>query len=405
MIAPTASIVIPTRNRPSFARLAVESAIEGTGADVQIIVADNGDRPVVFGPLPPRVVLLRPERRVLAMSDNWERGLAAATGEWLVYMGDKHRLVPGAIDALLKLTSGTQAVTYYRPMLQQSLDAHQVDDLLEMRSAPGKLYDFDMPFRSRVLPGERILREWFLAPGYRPDLPMFYNTLVHRDVVQLVVRQFGRFFDSVSPDVSSSLVFGSQLESYRETSLPAVVQHWPNSDFGRWSTGASSMQAGVVNAKFLQELGDDPIARDGFPPGFTSCMMFEYRHFLRKWPAYRNAFPLPWRIFVEAAINEAFRTRPRNERLSLIGQILQVSQSEGRDLTALVGGAVEISKRFAGRARTHLLGPRVPPSDRRSFTSVDGLLGAFALLAKKLGEPFTPAAVKGYGIQAAASLS
>jgi hypothetical protein len=32
-------------------------------------------------------------------------------------------------------------------------------------------------------------------------------------------------------------------------------------------------------------------------------------------------------------------------------------------------------------------------------------LGAFALLAKKLGEPFTPAAVKGYGIQAAASLS
>jgi len=383
--------------------LAVESAIAGTRADVQIVIADNSDEPVAFGPLPPRVTLLHPERRVLPMSDNWERGLAAAKGEWLVYMGDKHRLVPGGIDALLKLAGGTLAVRYRVPQLHQSLGIDQVDDLASMRNAPGKLDGAAEPFRSRIVPAENILREWFRAVDYRTDLPMFYNTIVHHSVVRLVTRQFGTFFDSVSPDVSSSLVFGSQLESYRETSLPAVFLQWPNSDITRWSTGASALQSGQLSRTFLGELSENPIARDGFPPGFASGMMFEYRHFLRKWPAYRSSLRLPWRAFVEHSLRETFRAVPPNERVARVRHIARVTQSEGFDVEPLLYSALEVARRLAGEARHRVLGTRAPRDvGEASFDVVDGVVGAQAFLAKQLGESSMHVAAAERGEQSAA---
>src|SRR5450432_1338600 len=98
------SIVIPTRNRPALAVLAVRAALEAAGCDDEVIVADNGDQPLRLDNNDARLRTLRADR-VYSMPDNWERGVRAARGQDLLVMADKHRLVPGSLDRLLAARS------------------------------------------------------------------------------------------------------------------------------------------------------------------------------------------------------------------------------------------------------------------------------------------------------------
>jgi hypothetical protein len=365
-----------------MARLALDAILSGTGPDVEVVVSDNGDAPLELGPLPSRVVVRRPPR-VLSMSENWELGLGAATGEWLMIMGDKHRLVPGTVERLLALSTGVRAVRYRLVHFEQSLADDDLADLARVHGAPGTIYDADLPFRERVLPGDHIHREWFSGVQYRRDLPMFYNSLVHRSVVDGALERFGRFFDSVSPDIWSSLVFGTRVERYRETTLPGALEHLPNSNLAKWSTGGGAVRTGRPPKGFMAEIGSNPITRDGLPPLFGGGMMFEYRQFLRKFPEYRGRLALPWRPFVEDCLREAFLTRSPAELPALVRTIARATQSEGFEAAPLVALAHQLARRLAAEARNAVRGAPVA-TDPRPSAIVEGFAGAYERLLRTL---------------------
>lgn len=93
-ITSLATIVIPSRNRPSFARPAVVCALGQVGVDVDIVVVDDGsDSPLAAALVDlvagsdGRVRMLRNEVSIgVAAARN--RGIAEASGAWVGFCDD-----------------------------------------------------------------------------------------------------------------------------------------------------------------------------------------------------------------------------------------------------------------------------------------------------------------------------
>ncbi len=95
---PFFSIVIPT-TRPHYLKYSLASVLAQTFGDFEVIVAFNPvSEGAELGDLPddPRIKVLRAPR-MLPMHENWDRGFAAATGQWVSLLGDDDCLIDSAL--------------------------------------------------------------------------------------------------------------------------------------------------------------------------------------------------------------------------------------------------------------------------------------------------------------------
>ncbi len=265
------SIIVPTRNRPAMAALAVRAALAAAGRDDEVVVADNGDSPLILDSSDARLQTLRADR-VYSMPDNWERGVRAARGQDLLVLSDKHRLVPGSLDHLLGARRRSDdVVSYTYATFSQHLGPSDVNRLDAIASAPGILNYLQSGPQRIERSSRETLKDWYATVRYRPERPMLYSSLVPRQVVDDVVRARGRFFQGMAPDVSSGLHILAARRTYVETNVTAVLTHFPSADT-RWSNGASMSRGTEVANGFLQEFAGSPLGR--LPP-LTTAVIFQ----------------------------------------------------------------------------------------------------------------------------------
>jgi len=103
---PRVSIVIPTRNRAHFLKVAIESALGQTWRDLEILVSDNycgkeDTRDVYLAFKDPRLRYVR-TAGLLAMPDSWEFALSHATGEYVTILSDDSSLLFYAIEKAME---------------------------------------------------------------------------------------------------------------------------------------------------------------------------------------------------------------------------------------------------------------------------------------------------------------
>jgi len=232
---PKFSILVPTRQRPDTLLATLATLIWHPGDDYEIVVADNfGDADVAAviqaaQQRHPRIKHIRSDR-VLPMSENWERGLAACSGEYVSVLGDDDGFLPSTLDAVRKLIAATDArvlswethtywwpdtiVFWHRNKLYLSLGNLDVQ-WIQSRTALVEAYRNTVSFGT---------------------LPMIYNGFVHRDVINSVIDRFGAYFvpDFLSPDVASGILNLVHTSRYMHSFRPLAVRG--NS---RRSTGSS----------------------------------------------------------------------------------------------------------------------------------------------------------------------
>lgn len=84
---PTFSVILTTFERPGFLEEAVQSVLEQTYPDFELIVVDDGSLPPAQVPDDPRIELVRQEtNRGIAAARN--RGLAVAKGDYICFLDD-----------------------------------------------------------------------------------------------------------------------------------------------------------------------------------------------------------------------------------------------------------------------------------------------------------------------------
>jgi len=114
------SIVIPTRERSQYLGAAISTVLRSDDPDIDLVVSDNASADetaeVVAGFDDPRLTYVNTGQRV-SMRKNFENGLAAATGDYVIYFGDDDGLLPGQIPALRMLIDRHQPDVLSWPIL------------------------------------------------------------------------------------------------------------------------------------------------------------------------------------------------------------------------------------------------------------------------------------------------
>jgi glycosyltransferase involved in cell wall biosynthesis len=101
MTTPAVSVIVPTRDRPALLPRAVESVLEQSLGDVEVVVVDDGPHEPARLPSDPRVRVLRlPVSRGQGAALNV--GAREARGRWLGHLDDDDRLLPHMLEASLE---------------------------------------------------------------------------------------------------------------------------------------------------------------------------------------------------------------------------------------------------------------------------------------------------------------
>jgi glycosyltransferase involved in cell wall biosynthesis len=203
--------VIPTRERHRTLASAIESVLFQDFPFVELVVMDNCSGPetwdVVKRYRDPRIKYERSER-VLPMNENWERGLAASTGEFVFFLGDDDALMPDGLrlanDILSRVPLDVLAWDKYTYWWEDAIEP----------SLRGRLFlHYSNGFR--MLNAHEILEghyNWRVSFG---ALPSIYTGLVGRRLIDRIrARTGGTYFAAGSPDVYTGIAnayFGEQL--------------------------------------------------------------------------------------------------------------------------------------------------------------------------------------------------
>jgi hypothetical protein len=112
---PRFSVLIPTRDRPAYVRNALESVVNQSFADFEVIISDNfkdhSCKGVVEEFADPRVRYITPAEP-LAMHDNWEFAIDQARGDFVLVLIDKTLLRVSALERLQAATLSHPAELY-----------------------------------------------------------------------------------------------------------------------------------------------------------------------------------------------------------------------------------------------------------------------------------------------------
>lgn len=259
------SIVIPTRERATYLRFALRSALlaaDNAGCAVEIVVSDNAsadETPEVvadFGD--PRIVYRRTERR-LSMRENFQFALSHTTGAYIVYIGDDDSILPNGMRVLSELIARHDPdAIKWRPPIYTWPDPET--------GAPGELklrprwYDG----RTEHLSADAVLETFEQARffNYKDGGMIYHGCISRRMIDRIEAKTGGPFFRGSSPDVFTSMqtlmVADNPIVNAKLPISLAGASPRSNGAAGQKIAKSGGTVAGTEYSKFIEETGQDP---------------------------------------------------------------------------------------------------------------------------------------------------
>lgn len=264
---PKLSICVPSRNRQDCFRQTIADLIANPRADIEFVVTDNSDDSSIMdgfiaGLRDARIRYLPSADRLLSMGDNWERSVAAATGDWVIIIGDDDYVDPDVVDQIMEIEArdaGVEAIGWNRVPFQWA------EARSEEKSIPFSLINRIMRHSKDQL--ERRLFGW-AASTYMPQCPYgIYHGAVSRRTLDRIGSSFsGRFFEhpTVDYDFMHKLISSSDNFAYinRPMSILGVA---PASNSAAIGDTAKLEQAVVAHRKEYGDVFEEATCAAGFP--------------------------------------------------------------------------------------------------------------------------------------------
>lgn len=248
--APLLSIVIPTRNRLGYLQFALRSGLSIPSSALELVVEDNSDSNDVDSWIAANVsddrLSYRHSGQPVDMTQNYERAMARARGEYVCLIGDDDGVNPEIADAAL--WAQAQQIDALIP----KNSAHFVWPDLQLR--PGAIRPGELrirPFNGRItwVDPEAELHKCVRDAGQNfYGLPKSYYGIVRRACLLQVKDTTGAFFPGVSPDMAAAVATANFVKKTCEIDYPLFL---PGSSF-KSNAGISGLN------KHIGRLQDQP---------------------------------------------------------------------------------------------------------------------------------------------------
>jgi glycosyltransferase involved in cell wall biosynthesis len=209
---PRFSILVPTRDRPATLRHTLATVASQEGDDYEIVVADNCSAPetrAIVQALGARNVRYLRSDEALPMAENWERGLAECSGEYITVLGDDDALVPHALAMARALLDETQAeIVSWSPHVYWWPDTivPWLRNLLITNLGRG----------STRIASRGVLQDFYAGRIAFGIVPQIYSGFFHRGIIEEARLRYDAFCTprDVAPDVASGILGLHITESY-----------------------------------------------------------------------------------------------------------------------------------------------------------------------------------------------
>ena len=268
-MAPLLSICVPSRNRQVYFQETIRALLENKRTDVEFIFTDNSDEPEIMDefiaalPVDPRFKYLRSGKQTFSMVDNWERTVAASSGDWVTVIGDDDYLDPDLVTVLSKVSQqrpDLEAFEWQRPAYGWP-DPDTKKDHNATVSFGNGIYE---------IPKAVVMRRAFQWEDARVS-PIggfsIYHAAVSRKLL-LRIKQIcnGRFFEHPTVDFDNAFKVAWLGTGFAVCERPfSILGACPKSMSAALHDLARLRQR---NAEFMADLGrnlDDDIDRKDFP--------------------------------------------------------------------------------------------------------------------------------------------
>jgi len=219
MPSPRFSVVVPTRERPATLRHALRTCLDQDFDDYEIIVCDNfggpATRTVAEETGSPRVRYIRSDRP-LAMSANWELAVQHAVGEYVLVVGDDDGLLPFALSRADQLLRQTQVSLLRWDWVFYNWPNHMM---------PNQANGLEIPlgWGFRMVRGAEPVLAVVNDGAWHPALPMLYNSVVRRSLLDELRAKAGRVFASVCPDLYSGISLAIAAGEFGNVHTPLSI--------------------------------------------------------------------------------------------------------------------------------------------------------------------------------------
>lgn len=242
---PLFSIVMPTRYRANLLRYSLQTALQQTFKDYEIVLSNNGSDPETE-----RVALEFKDSRlryfhtdhVLPMHDHWEFALRQARGEYIIFLSDDDAIHPGLLEILAGI------IMHDKPMLIGYSLAHYHHPSWHNSNERCQLFLWSYDYKQKQITSHNTLSQIFRVQYWQRTNPKMLNSCCSSEVIERVTKQIGRFFLANSPDFSACVAMLSVTDTYLWLDYPLLI-----SGFAAESTGVNVFRS--AGRKFLEELG------------------------------------------------------------------------------------------------------------------------------------------------------
>ncbi|MEM0952922.1 MAG: glycosyltransferase family A protein [Pseudomonadota bacterium] len=223
MSSPKFSILLPTRDRPATFKYALATIAAQAGDDFEIVVADNASGPAIkeaVDRIDSCPVIYTRSDEILTMVDNWERGLAMCNGEYVTVLGDDDGLMPSCLSIARRFIEQTS-----QKLLNWRCHSYWWPDTI-VEFQRNKLYvSYTPDISGNIVSSRDVLKAFYKNQVGFGELPMIYNSFIHRDILEETKLRWGRFLPLPHvPDVASGILNLALTESYAVCQRPLAIR-------------------------------------------------------------------------------------------------------------------------------------------------------------------------------------
>ena len=228
MSAPLVSVVIPSKDRASYAVHCVRTVTSLPGDEVEVVVQDNSATDDLGRLLSERGdPRIRYEHRGERMSviDNCALGMSRARGEYVTLLGDDDAVTPALLAAArwaahedLDAVTPSRAAWYVWPDVTFARHGTAYAGTLTVRPFTGRVAEQDPAAGLR-----RSMHDAFQDLVDTVSLPKLYYGLVHRRCLEALRAAAGSIFPGVSPDMSVAIGLTPYVRRFVSLDYPVFL--------------------------------------------------------------------------------------------------------------------------------------------------------------------------------------
>jgi glycosyltransferase involved in cell wall biosynthesis/ubiquinone/menaquinone biosynthesis C-methylase UbiE len=190
---PLVSVIIPTKDRPKMLSQAIQSVLDQTFTELEIIVVNDGgvDVQSVISRLNTRGnIIYKKHDRALERSAARNTGIRAARGKYIAYLDDDDNYYPNHIETLVKFLENSEYKIAYTDSVMAQQEKQNGEYVTVHRSVPYSLdFDNDRILVSNCTPNLCLMHE----KSCLDEVGLFDETLSTHEDWDLIIRLSRKF--------------------------------------------------------------------------------------------------------------------------------------------------------------------------------------------------------------------